>query len=134
MKTSGLTREETERIVNALRAHGVRYALVFGSAARDALTADSDLDVAVSMDEPMSSAQRIQLIGALATACGRPIDLVDLRSARGTVFARALQGRELFCDSIRAKGEAFYRRVSLIDEDIVAARESFALARPRMFR
>ncbi|MGH8672767.1 MAG: nucleotidyltransferase domain-containing protein, partial [Burkholderiales bacterium] len=94
----------------------------------------SDLDVAVSADRPLSVTQRFGLIEALAAACGRPIDLVDLRSARGTVFAQALQGRELFCDSIRTKGEALYRRASLIEEDLNVARASFALARPRMFQ
>jgi len=128
-----LTATENARIVSALRAHGVRYALVFGSAARDALSADSDLDLAVSADRPLSSAQRHALIGALAAACGRPIDLVDLRSARGTVFAKALQGRELYCDSTAAKGDALYRRASLIEEDLAAARAAFATARTRMF-
>ena len=129
-----LTPMETTRIVQALRANGVRYALIFGSAARDALAADSDLDIAVSAERALSSAQRHALIEAVAAACGRPIDLVDLRSARSTVFAKALQGRELFCDSVRAKGDAFYRRASLIEEDLAAARTSFATARTRMFR
>lgn len=128
-----LTPMETKRIVDALRAHGVRYALIFGSAARDALAADSDLDIAVSADRVLSSAQRHGLMEAVAAACGRPIDLVDLRSARGTVFAKALQGRELFCDSIGAKGDALYRRASLIEEDLAAARTTFAAARTRMF-
>lgn len=128
-----LTPMETTRIVEALRAHGVRYALIFGSAARDALAADSDLDIAVSADRVLSSAQRHGLMEAVVAACGRPIDLVDLRSARGTVFAKALQGRELFCDSIGAKGDALYRRASLIEEDLAAARTSFEAARTRMF-
>jgi predicted nucleotidyltransferase len=131
---TALTPAETTRVVETLRAHGVRYALVFGSASRDAMGPDSDLDIALSADQPLSSAQRFGLIEALAAACGRPIDLVDLRAARGTVFAKALQGRELFCDSIRAKGEAMYRRASLVEEDLNVARASFALARPRMFQ
>ena len=129
-----LTPRETARIVEALRANGVGYALIFGSAARDALGADSDLDIAVSAERALSSAQRRSLMEALAVACGRPIDLVDLRSARGTVFAKALQGRELFCDSIRVKGEALYRRASLIEEDLAAARAAFSAARTRMFQ
>jgi len=64
-----LTPMETTRIVEALRANGVRYALVFGSAARDALGAESDLDIAVTAARPLSGMQCFHLIEALAAAC-----------------------------------------------------------------
>jgi predicted nucleotidyltransferase len=131
---AALSEQTISRIVAVLRAHGERYALVFGSGARGALGFDSDLDVAVSADRTLSSAQRYDLIGALALATGRPIDLVDLRAARGAVFAKALQGRELFCDSVRAKADALYRRVTLIEEDLEVSRRTFATAHARMFR
>lgn len=130
---TALSPKESAQIIETLRANGVRYALIFGSAARGALGFDSDLDIAVSGDQVLSSEERYRLIGVLAAACGRPIDLVDLRSARGAVFAKALEGRELFCDSIRAKGDALYRRASVIEEDLEVSRKTFALARGRMF-
>ncbi|MDA8109639.1 MAG: nucleotidyltransferase domain-containing protein [Betaproteobacteria bacterium] len=129
-----LSTAERARVIEALRAHGVVYALLFGSAARAELAYDSDIDVAVSAPGPLSGAQRYRLIGALAAATGRPIDLLDLRTARGAVFARALRGTELFCDSVRAKGDALYRRLTLIEEDLNDSRRSFAMARAEMFR
>jgi len=131
---TALSSQELARITEVLRANGIRYALIFGSAAEDALGFDSDLDLAVSADQVLSSEQRFRLIEALASACGRPIDLVDLRSARGGIFAKALRGRELFCDSLRAKAAALYRRASLIEEDLDVSRRSFAAAQARMFR
>jgi predicted nucleotidyltransferase len=129
-----LTARELQDVVRILREAGVVYALVFGSAARGELRADSDLDLAVAGAKPLTSEERRKLVERLAAAARRPIDLIDLRTARGLVYAKALQGKELFCESVRAKGEAFSRRVGLIAEDLDLAQRSFAMARPRMFR
>ena len=129
-----LSAEQRERIVEVLRAAGVLYALIFGSGARGRLRTDSDLDIAVAAERPVASDARYELISRLAGVVKRPIDLVDLKAARGAGFARALQGDELFCDSARAKGEALYRRVSLVAEDLEFAKRSFAMARSSMFR
>ena len=110
------------------------YALLFGSAAESQLKFDSDIDVAVAAEGALSAETKVRLVSRLAAITKRPIDLIDLKTARGLVFAKALQGEQILCDSMKAKGEAQYRRVSLIDEDLNFARRSFALAQPAMFR
>jgi hypothetical protein len=50
------------------------------------------------------------------------------------VLAKALQGEQILCDSMKAKGEAQYRRVSIIEEDLNFAKYTFELAAPAMFR
>ena len=55
----------------------VRLAVLFGSLAKGNAKRDSDLDLAIATDHPLDSKQRMQLIAELATAIGRPIDLVD---------------------------------------------------------
>lgn len=131
---SALSRADIERVIRVLRGHGIAYALLFGSSARDALAFDSDIDVAVSAAGRLTGEQRYRLIGELASVTGRPIDLIDLKTARGALFAHALRGRELFCDSVRVKGETLYRRVSLVEEDLEYSRRTFAMAQPRMFQ
>jgi predicted nucleotidyltransferase len=121
-------------IVHVLREAGVVYALVFGSGARESLRFDSDLDLAVAGENRLSGTERFELVRKLAAVTGRPVDLVDLKTARGVVFARALQGKELFCDSVKAKGEALARRVGLVEEDLALAKRTFAIAQRRMFR
>lgn len=129
-----LKQRDLQGLVDALRRSGVVYAVLFGSAARGELRADSDIDIAVAAEGPLSSEMRYGIIDAISGISGRPIDLVDLKTARGVLLARALQGRELFCDSVRAKGDALFRRVSVAEEDIAYAKKSFSMARPRMFQ
>jgi predicted nucleotidyltransferase len=131
---NSLSIEQRARLIEALRSDGIVYALLFGSGAKGHLQFDSDIDIAVAGDCALSSEVRYRLIAKLAAIMNRPIDLIDLKTARGLVFARALQGRELFCDSLRAKGETQYRRVSLVEEDLDFARRSFRMAQPAMHR
>ncbi len=53
----------------------------FGSLERDALRADSDIDVAVLSREVLSELRRFDLAQELAIQFHRDVDLVDLRSA-----------------------------------------------------
>lgn len=88
---------ELERVERALQqAGGVRLAIVFGSLAKGTQKPGSDLDIAVALDQAMSVQQHIDLIGALALATGRPIDLVDLRTAGEPLLGQIMQhGRRI---------------------------------------
>jgi len=55
-------------------------ALVFGSVAQGSERPDSDLDIAVAAKQPLTVAEHIAIIGALAERTGRPIDLIDLKT------------------------------------------------------
>ncbi len=75
---------------------GIRQALVFGSVAAGNADRDSDVDIAVEAERPLSAADRIQLIEALAAATGQPVDLVDLKTVGEPLLGRILQhGRRL---------------------------------------
>jgi predicted nucleotidyltransferase len=55
-------------------------ALVFGSVAQGSERPDSDLDIAVAATQPLTVAEHIAIINALAERTGRPIDLIDLKT------------------------------------------------------
>jgi predicted nucleotidyltransferase len=57
----------------------IELAIVFGSATTGQQRPDSDLDVAVMAAKPLSAKQHKELIGLLAVASGRAIDLIDLK-------------------------------------------------------
>jgi predicted nucleotidyltransferase len=59
------------------RQEDVDLAIVFGSVGAGTAGRDSDVDVAVLTRETMSSEGKQSLIAAIATATGRPVDLVD---------------------------------------------------------
>jgi uncharacterized protein len=71
---------------------------VFGSCAIGTQTFDSDIDVAVLAGSPISSDYKIKLIEELATATGRAIDLIDLRTAGQPLLGQILK------TAIRLKG------------------------------
>ena len=67
---------------------GIAFAVLFGSAARGALRASSDVDLAVRFTED-GQGQGWELggiIAALEGALGRRVDLVDLKTTSSTVL------------------------------------------------
>ena len=112
-------------VADALRqffeAHpcGVLAAYLFGSAARDALRGDSDVDVGVLMAEPPASTlegQPYDVGGDLERALGRPVDLVVLNNAPVDLRLRVLRTGRLVVDrdrsariqfEVRTRNEAF---------------------------
>jgi predicted nucleotidyltransferase len=73
------------------RQPGIRQALVFGSVAAGTARADSDLDVALEAEHPLSAVEKAQLMAELAAATGRPIDLVDLKTVGEPLLGQILR-------------------------------------------
>ncbi|MGH8650067.1 MAG: type VII toxin-antitoxin system MntA family adenylyltransferase antitoxin, partial [Burkholderiales bacterium] len=90
-KENAPVRTAQESIRAVLERHPeIRIALLFGSLAEGKERRDSDLDLAVAAGGPLSADQKSALIAELAQAMGRPVDLVDLRTAAGLVLKEAL--------------------------------------------
>ena len=71
-----------EEIRGILAANGqIVLALLFGSMTGPGARSDSDVDIAVAADRALSAGEKLALIGRLAERLGRPIDLIDLRTA-----------------------------------------------------
>jgi predicted nucleotidyltransferase len=80
-----------------VRQPDIRLAILFGSAASGALRRESDIDVAVLAASKLIPDRKAELIGELAAATGRPVDLIDLRSAGEPLLGQILaHGRRLF--------------------------------------
>ena len=73
------------------RHGGIHLAILFGSLAKGRATPESDLDLAVLMDVPLSAETRIALIGELSQAMGRPVDLIDLRVSGEPILGQILK-------------------------------------------
>lgn len=102
-----------EALCRAIRkAAPIRLAILFGSAARGRLRRDSDLDVAVASDRPLTPAEKLAIIESVAVLVGRPVDLVDLRAAGHAIRYEALaHGALLFCDDRTTLAEIAHRTV-----------------------
>lgn len=91
MKPSQALAPHQEAIRRLLTGHaGIRAAILFGSLAKGDATPQSDLDLAVSMDSTLSTETRLTLISALASALGRPVDLIDLRTVGEPLLGQIL--------------------------------------------
>jgi predicted nucleotidyltransferase len=71
-----------KKLSAALHDAGIAWQAVwvFGSAARDQLREDSDVDLAVLCAQPLAHA-RFVLMDQVGLALGRDVDLIDLRAA-----------------------------------------------------
>lgn len=84
--------DELKRVRAVLESFRPRLQLgvVFGSMGTGKAGAASDLDVAVAADEALDSSARMALTRALAATTGRPVDIVDLRTASVAIALQAL--------------------------------------------
>jgi predicted nucleotidyltransferase len=80
-------RDHIVREVSRVLAAGppLRLALLFGSAAKDRLRPDSDVDVGIFPLEDLSLAEELELEARLTKALGREVDLVRLDTAPALV-------------------------------------------------
>lgn len=71
---------------------------VFGSRAGASYQRDSDLDIAVLCDRPLSEVEAFGAAQSIATALSLDVDLVDLRKASGVLAMEVvLKGRRIRC-------------------------------------
>ena len=68
---------------------------VFGSAAKGELRKDSDIDIAVAADAPLSFDRKTDIYLALMKAFNREIDLIDLNQVTGVILKSALCSGEI---------------------------------------
>lgn len=121
-----------DRLASRLREAGAVYATLFGSLAREEARADSDIDVAVSFGQPMSSDLRMAMIGIVAAVSGRSVDLIDLETAAGLILARALGGREIYCDDVATR-QRMIAKVQRSEDERRSAAMAARIGRARLF-
>lgn len=73
------------------RQGGIRLAILFGSLAKGRATRESDLDLAILTESPLTAETQMALIGELSVAFGRPIDLIDLRTVGEPLLGQILK-------------------------------------------
>jgi len=86
-----------ERIIQALNAYPeLSLVKLFGSMARGTETQDSDLDLAVQADRPLSVKPKMAMTESLALEFNRPVDLIDLRTVGQPLLSEIVaEGRRI---------------------------------------
>ena len=89
-----------ERLTRFLaRYPRIKLALLFGSQAGEHATPDSDIDLALLSDAPLSSSARLELMEAIGAEFGRPVDIVDLYYAAEPILGQVFKGKRLLGDN-----------------------------------
>ena len=88
--------ELTENLRFFLKSEqSIRLAILFGSIARGTARTDSDVDLAVLQDQPLSIIEKTALIEKISVISGRPVDLIDLTTVGEPLLGEILRGKRL---------------------------------------
>jgi predicted nucleotidyltransferase len=81
MKNSTLFDKKIEQLQSVLEKNPeIKLAILFGSYAKGNLKFESDIDIAIKLDSPLTSEKKIKLIQLIAAKMGRAVDLIDLKT------------------------------------------------------
>lgn len=73
----------------------IGLAILFGSQARGDAVGESDIDLGLLSDSPLSSSLKQELIERIGAHFGRPVDIIDLYFAAEPILGQVLQGKRL---------------------------------------
>ena len=77
----------------------IRLAILFGSQATGKTTIDSDIDLAVLANTPLSTHTRLKLIEEIGLKFGCPVDIVDIYHAPEPILGQVFKGKKLIGDN-----------------------------------
>ncbi len=70
---------------------GLQLAILYGSAVTGRMRKDSDVDIALLFDRPMSAQKKMELISHVESELRRDVDLADLYALTGTILKQILR-------------------------------------------
>lgn len=107
--------EALDRVRQLLEAQpDIRVAFAFGSVPAGRAGFESDIDIAVLAEVPLDVERTMELIRSIALATGRPVDLIDLRTAGPLISQEVLKhGTRLVCRDTVELADFIYR--TLVD-------------------
>ncbi len=122
-----------EKLYDFLQRHPeLHCCYLFGSAINDRMHADSDIDIAVATDAPLSPDQKQILREELEQVLQRDVDLIDLQSATGNILRQALHGKCILCRNNNARYQ-LQRRLIYDQEDMQPLRNRIMETRRMRF-
>ena len=113
MEAASQSRQPIDAQLKEVFAHFPKIALavLFGSAALDRQRPNSDLDIAVAANRPLTASEKIAIIGALAERTGRTIDLVDLSGVAEPLLGQVVRHGRRILGSDTLYGELISRHL-----------------------
>lgn len=108
---AGLTENELNLVISFLNKKiNPLFILLFGSAVRENLRPDSDIDLAVMAETALDEWEKYLLAQQLAELIGREVDLIDLRTSTTVMAAQIVStGKVIYCRNEAARQWYFMR-------------------------
>ncbi len=87
------THKKIEQQINQwLSKHtSIRFAILFGSFAKQTDTQESDIDLAIELNEPLTADTKLTLLQSFSELSNRRIDLIDLKTAGEPLLNQIIQ-------------------------------------------
>jgi predicted nucleotidyltransferase len=80
-----------EKILSVMNNYPeIHIVILFGSAVKNRLRPDSDIDIAVAGSRTLLSDQKYDMLLSLSEALAREVDIVDLQAVAGSILQQAL--------------------------------------------
>ena len=98
---------------------GLRLAIVYGSVVSGGMRPDSDVDIAVLFDQPLSAERKVDLAGELEQRLSRQVDLTDLMSLSGTILRQILCKGEVLVKADTSSFAELTRRMIYNQTDLM---------------
>jgi len=90
---------DTQTLIEICRKHGATRVGIFGSVARGEGAPSSDIDILVRFAEPKSLLTLVAIERQLASALGKPVDLVTEQSLHPYLRSRVLHDLKVVYES-----------------------------------
>lgn len=108
--------KKLEPAIEALRVYleqdsDIELAILFGSMATGRYTANSDVDLAIKKNRPITVQQKAELIEQVALLTGRAVDLVDLSTVGEPLLGQVLKYGKRLSGSDAAYAETGLKHV-----------------------
>lgn len=79
------------QLANMLKdERGLKLAIIYGSVAAGTMRPNSDIDLALLFDQPLSAERKMKIAASLERKTLRTVDIVDLSSISGTILKNVL--------------------------------------------
>ena len=81
------------------RYPAIKLAVLFGSMVTGNARPDSDIDLGLLAEAPLTTDFKLQLIETIGAEFGRPVDIVDLYYAAEPILGQVFKGIKLYGDN-----------------------------------
>lgn len=90
-------KKEVEQQVNQWlsKQASIRFAILFGSFAKQTNTQESDIDLAIELDKPLTAETKLTLLQTFSELNDRRIDLIDLKTVGEPLLNQIIQHGKL---------------------------------------